>query len=70
MPSQQATTEPALMEGVKKTNAVVVRGSGQDVGFPSDGTLMQWRWIGEGIVTLVEVLGIWPTTAEIEGGEE
>jgi len=29
--SQQATTGPALMEGVKRTNAVVVRGSGAGV---------------------------------------
>ena len=26
---QQATTEPALMEGVERTNTVVVRGAGQ-----------------------------------------
>jgi len=31
---QQATTGPALMEGVEKTNAVVVRGQGQGVGIP------------------------------------
>ena len=29
MPSQQATTGPAPIEGVEKTNVVVVRGSGQ-----------------------------------------
>jgi len=35
---QQATTEPAPMEGVERTNAVVVRGSGvgggQNMGVP------------------------------------
>ena len=31
-PPQQATTEPAPMEGVKRTNVVVVRGSGQGTG--------------------------------------
>jgi len=36
MPPQQATTGPALMEGVERTNAVVVRGQGtrQDMGVP------------------------------------
>ena len=35
MPSQQATTGPAPMEGVERTNAVVVRESGQGMGaFP------------------------------------
>ena len=29
MPSQQATTGPVLIEGVKRTNPVVVRGVGQ-----------------------------------------
>ena len=29
---QQATTGPALMEGVERTNAVVVRGSGSEIG--------------------------------------
>jgi len=32
---QQATTRPALMEGVERTNAVMVRGSGQEMGMPS-----------------------------------
>jgi len=33
---QQATTGPALMEGIERMNAVVVReqGQGQDVGAP------------------------------------
>ena len=31
---QQATTGPALMEGVERTNAVVVRGQGQGAGIP------------------------------------
>jgi len=34
MPSQQATTGPALMEGVERTNAVVVRVLGQRMGTP------------------------------------
>jgi len=38
MPSQQATTGPALMEGIERMNAVVVRGQeqeqGQGVGVP------------------------------------
>jgi len=34
MPSQQATTGPAPMEGVEQTNVVVVRGMGQEVGIP------------------------------------
>jgi len=32
MPSQQATTGPAPMEGVERTNTVVVRRLGQDAG--------------------------------------
>jgi len=32
MPSQQATTRPTLMEGVERTNAVMVRGPGQGIG--------------------------------------
>ena len=31
---QQATTGPAPMEGVERTNAVVVRGQGQGAGIP------------------------------------
>jgi len=31
---QQATTGPALMEGIERTNAVVVRGQGQGMGIP------------------------------------
>jgi len=34
MPPQQATTGPALMEGIERMNAVVIRGSGQDVEVP------------------------------------
>jgi len=34
MSSQQATTGPALIEGVKRMNAVVVRGSEQGMGIP------------------------------------
>ena len=38
---QQATTGPAPMEGVERTNAVVVRGSGVGVG-QSMGTPPRW----------------------------
>ena len=31
---QQATTGPAPMEGIERTNAVVVRGAGQGAGVP------------------------------------
>ena len=31
---QQVTTGPAPMEGVERTNAVVIRGQGQGVGIP------------------------------------
>ena len=31
---QQATTGPALMEGVERTNTVVIRDQGQGVGIP------------------------------------
>ena len=34
MSLQQATTEPAPMEGVERMNAVVVRGAGQGVEVP------------------------------------
>jgi len=34
MPSQQAITGPAPMEGVERTNVVVVRGQGQGMGAP------------------------------------
>jgi len=34
MPPQQATTGPAPMEEVERTNAVVVRGLGQGIGAP------------------------------------
>ena len=34
MPSQQATTGPAPMEGVERTNTVVVRGAGQGIEVP------------------------------------
>ena len=36
MPSQQATTGPALMKGVERTNMVMVReqGAGQSMGVP------------------------------------
>jgi len=41
MPSQQATMGPAPMEGVERTNAVVVRGTGQEQG-QSAGIPFRW----------------------------
>ena len=58
---------PAPMEGVERTNAVVVRGlgvrSGQNTGLLLDRTSTQWRLIKEEIVTHVGDLGTWPTIA-------
>jgi len=34
MPPQQITTRPTPMEEVKRTNIVVVRGQGQEIGVP------------------------------------
>jgi len=34
MPSQQAMTGPAPMEGIERTNVVMVRGAGQGMGAP------------------------------------
>ena len=34
VPPQQATTGPVLMEGVERTNMIVVRGARQEVGIP------------------------------------
>ena len=34
MSLQQATTEPAPIEGIKRINVVVVRGLGQGIGAP------------------------------------
>ena len=34
MPPQQAITKPAPMEGVERTNVVMVRGPGQGMGMP------------------------------------
>ena len=52
---------PAPMEGVERTNAVVVRGSGvgsgQNTGLLLDRTSTQWRLIKEEIVTHVGDLG-------------
>jgi len=68
-PPQQVTTGPALIEGVKRTNAVVVRGQGQEIGTP--------RWDSYamevdkgGIAMHVEVLGTWPNIVEIREEEE
>ena len=54
---------PAPMEGIERTNAIVVRGSGagvgQNMGFLLDETPLLWREIMGGIVTYVGDLGIW-----------
>ena len=34
MPSQQATTEPTPIEGVERTNTIMIRGQGQGMGAP------------------------------------
>ena len=45
---QQATTGPAPMEGIERTNAVVVRGAGQEAGVPPRRDLfameVDWGW--------------------------
>ena len=61
---QQVTMGPAPMEGIERTNAVVVRVQGLLL----DKTPLLWRWIRDGIVMLVGVLGIWPVIART--GEE
>jgi len=54
------------MEGIEKTNTVVVRGTGQgaeqNIGTSPRRNPMPWRWIVEEIVIPVEVLGTWPAT--------
>ena len=42
----------------------------KEQGFLQDETPLLWKWIGEGIVLLVEDLGTWPDIAEIGGREE
>jgi len=44
-----------------------VQNKGQ--GFLQDRIPLLWRWIGDRIVTLVGVLGIWPDIAGIEDKE-
>jgi len=69
---QQATMGPALMEGVERMNAVVVRGqgAGQSMGVPP-------RWdpytmeVDRGRNCYAcGVSGIWPAIAEIEEEED
>jgi len=57
-------TEPALMEGIERTN-VVVRNLGGKWDHQEE-ILMQWMWIEEGIVTIVEDLDIWLGIVGIE----
>ena len=64
---QQATTGPVPMEGVERTNAVVVRGQGVGQGAEiPPGILSQWRLIGEETATLAGDSGTWPATVGIE----
>ena len=46
MPSHQAPIRPALIEGVERTNVVMVRGPGQSIGVPSrrDPYTMEVDW--------------------------
>jgi len=44
-PPQQATIGPVPVEGVERTNAVVVRGLGQDIGAPRrDPYAIEVKW--------------------------
>ena len=65
MPSQQATTEPAPIEGVERMNVVVVRDAGQGMGAPprKDSYAME---VDRGRNCYAcGVLGTWPIIAEI-----
>ena len=71
---QQATTGPALMEGIERTNVVVVRGQGQGAGQGVGAPLRRDPYAMEvdrgEIVMFVGDLGTWPATIKIkeEGG--
>ena len=70
MPPQQVTTGPVLMEGIERTNAVVVRGQGQGVGVPlrRDPYAME---VNRGRNCYAcGVLGTWPAIAEIGNREK
>jgi len=68
-PSQQVTTGPALMEGVERTNAVVVRGSGQGMrASPRKDPYMMEVDRGETAMP-AEDSGTWPVIVEIKEGE-
>ena len=41
------------------------RGKDRVWGLLKEGTLMQWKWTGEGIVMLAKDSGIWPIIAGI-----
>ena len=58
---QQATIGPAPMEGVERTNVVVVRGQG----FLKDGTPLLWTLIEGETVLLAGDSGIWPAIVGI-----
>ena len=68
MPSQQVTTGPTPMEGVERTNTVVVRGSGQGMGASPRRDPYTMEMGRGGTAMPVEDLGIWPIIAEIEEG--
>ena len=65
----QVTTGLAPMEGIERTNVVVVggtgQGAGQNMGTLLDRTPMPWRWIMGEIVMPVEVSGTWSATVGI-----
>ena len=63
---QQTIIGPAPMEGVERTNVVVIRGWGLLLG----GIPMQWKSIEKEIVMPVEDLGIWPTIVGIGNREK
>ena len=68
MPSQQVTTGPAPMEGVERTNTVVVQRSGMGAPPRRDSYAME---IDQGRNCYAYgVLGIWPTIVGIEKKEE
>jgi len=64
MPSQQATIGPAPMEGVERTNAVVVQRSGIGALPRRDSYAMKIDW--ERNCYTYGVLDIWPIIAGIE----
>ena len=56
------TTGPTPMEGVERTNTVIV-------GAPQGGTPTRWKWIGGRTAMLAGDLGTWLVIAETEEEE-